>query len=126
MLKNEIKSFVYVLNGVPHGLVLGRLLFIFINDIDEGLTNRILKFADDTKLFDVVTNGDDVEKMRTDICRLCIWLKERLMLFNVDKCKVMPMGVSNENARHFMNNRQLEAVVDECDLGLVMQNNLNF
>ena len=26
------------------------------NNIDEGLTNRILKFADDTKLFGVVTN----------------------------------------------------------------------
>ena len=44
---------------------MGPLLFIiYINDTDEGLTNRVLKFADDTKLFGGVTNKDDVEKMR--------------------------------------------------------------
>ena len=50
----------------------GPLLFIiYINDIDEGLTNTIFKFVADTKLVDVATNGDDVEKMRVDLCRLC-------------------------------------------------------
>ena len=44
--------------------MLGELLFIiYITDIDEALTNKI-KFADDTKLFGVVTNGDNVEKMK--------------------------------------------------------------
>ena len=37
---------------------------------------------------------------------------------------VMHLGVSNENTGYFMDNRQLEAVVDECDLGIKMQNNL--
>ena len=46
------------------------------------------------------------------------------MLFNVDKCKVMHLGVSNENAGYFMDNSQLQAVVDERDLSIVMQNNL--
>ena len=46
------------------------------------------------------------------------------MLFNVDKCKVMHLGVSNENLGYFMGNWQLETVVDERDLGIVMHNNL--
>ena len=29
------------------------------------------------------------------------------MLFDVDKCKVMHLGVSNENVGYFLDNRQL-------------------
>ena len=103
------------------------LLFkMYVNDIDEGLTNRILKITDDTKLFGVLSNGDDVENMRTDRSRLCDWSKEWLMLFNFDKCKVMHLGVGNENAGYYMDKTQSEAVVDERDLGIAMQNNLKF
>ena len=34
------------------GSVLGPILFlVYINDLEEGVTGKILKFADDTKLF---------------------------------------------------------------------------
>ena len=45
------------------------------------------------------------------------------MLLNVDKCKVMHIGLNNNKAKYEMN-VYLEEVTDERDLGVVLQNDL--
>ena len=45
-------DWVEVTSGVPQGSILGPLLFtIFINDLEDNVRNRMLKFADDSKLW---------------------------------------------------------------------------
>ena len=47
------------------------------------------------------------------------WSKEWLILFNLDKCKVMHTGCNNKCNRYKMDHNILEEVDEERDLGLL-------
>ena len=65
--------------------VLGLILFvIYINDVDNSLNCKILKFADDTKIFRTIYSEEDIYKLQTDSCDLVAWSEDWQMLFNVD------------------------------------------
>ena len=48
-------------------------IYIYINDIVDVVSNKILKFADDTKLYRNVTNHSDTEELRADLFNICNW-----------------------------------------------------
>jgi len=113
-----------VLSGIPQGSILGPLLFIiFINDLELGIRNSILKFADDTKLFGGAGTNEDIEQLRKDLFELYTWSEKWQMKFNIDKCKVMHIGVNNKEADYEIAGHKLDKVSEERVLGVIISNN---
>ena len=131
---NGSKSSLFdVSSGVPHGSVLGPLLFIiYINSmvVKAGDTNLLL-YADDLKLYREIKTDEDVETLQTDLDELYDWTQYSLLNFHPDKCVVMRLMSSRSkklrsNALHNMDERRLKAVAEEKDLGISFNDNLTF
>jgi len=76
ILGGEFTEWRDILSGVPQGSVLGPLLFIiYINDIDDDINSKLLKFADDTKIYFKVNSPENIETLREDLCKLVSWSK---------------------------------------------------
>ena len=74
VVDGEVSSWKSVLSGVSQGSVLGPILFmVYINDLEEGVTGKILKFADDTKLFRKTKEIGDKQKLQDDIDKIVRW-----------------------------------------------------
>ena len=124
-MDGEVSSWKSVLNGVPHGSVLGPILFlVYINDLEEGVTGKILKFADATKLFRKVKEIGDTFFLQDDIDKLVKWSEKWQMLFNFGKCKCTHTGPGNTGMNYEMVGTILSKTVKEKDLGVTMNANM--
>ena len=62
------------MSGVPQGSVLGTILFLtYINDLEDDISSKVLKFADDTKVFGMVTNDTDKQSLQDNLDKLVKW-----------------------------------------------------
>ena len=80
-----------VMSDVPQGSVLGSLLFvIYINDLSENIDCNIKQYADDTKLYAIIKNDNDIVQMQHDLDKLLSGLmlgNSPSALINVNICK---------------------------------------
>ena len=118
---DDVSNWKSVLSGVPQGSVLGPILFlIYINDLDEDITSKVLKFADDTKVFRKIESDADRQQLQDDLNKLNEWSEKWQMLFNYGKCKCLHTGHGNEDAQYTMGDTVLNTTVKEKDLGLTI------
>ena len=124
VVDGEVSSWKSVLSGVPQGSVLGPILFlVYINDLEEEVIGKILKFADDTKWFTKTKEiGDNFFYKMTD--KLVKWSEKWQMLFNFGKCKCLHIGPGNTNMTYEMGGTILSTTVKEKDLGVTMNANM--
>ena len=126
---DKYSSWKPVKSGIPQGSVLGPILFvIFINDMPEVVQSFCQLFADDAKMFDTV-NLRDIKagnRLQEDINSVSNWSGKWQLPFNVEKCKVLHIGISNPCRRYKMNGQYLKDVEDEKDLGVLIDSALKF
>ena len=120
MIYINFSNWVNVNSGVPQGSVLVPILFIiYINDIGEGITCKISKFADDTKIANKVTLETQRQLTQSDLNTLVDRFKKWQMNFNLGKWHVLHIGSNNLQANYTMDNIQLTSVDGEKDVGVI-------
>ena len=116
-----VSSWKSVLSGVPQGSVLGPILiWVYINDLEAGVIGKIMKFADDTKLFRKTKEIGDKQKLHDDIDKLARWSEKGKMLFNLGKCKCLHTGPGNTGMDYEMGGTIRSKTVKEKYLGVTM------
>jgi len=79
-----------VVSGVPHGTVLGPLLFlIFINDLPDGLKSSTRLFADDCIVYRQIRAKKDCDILQNDLQTLSEWEQTWGIEFHPQKCTVL-------------------------------------
>ena len=132
VIKGQSLEWTGVSSGVPQGSVLGPLLFIlYVNDLPDEVKSYCKLFADGAKLYKDLQNLEDFETIQNDLNKLCQWTIKWLMIFNVEKCKVMHLVKNNPRFEYEMtdkdgNTKVLKLVEMEKDLGVNVQENLKF
>ena len=79
--------------GVPHGSVLGPLLFlIHIYDLQNNTSFKFLNFADDTMLYETFTKDTYLissKSFNTELKKVSDWLMGNKLKVNLNKIKSM-------------------------------------
>jgi hypothetical protein len=90
-LFETISSLFEVLSDVPQGSVLGLLLFnVYINDLCDSIKHsRYLLFADDIKIYRVVSSPEDCNLLQSDVDSIRSWCAANYMKLNVGKTRVI-------------------------------------
>ena len=86
---------------------------VYINDLEEGVTGKILKFADDTKLFRKTKEIGDKHNLQDDIDKLVKWSEKWQ---NFGKCKCLHTGPGITSMNYEMGGTILSNPVKEKDV----------
>ena len=129
-LKGEKSSWCDVTSSVPQGSVGGPTQFcIYINDMSENIKNKIIQFADDTKMWRIIANEEDRDALQMDLDTLAECSNKWLLKFNPLKCKVLHLGSGNQNYEYTMKDQNgIRIVLGEStlekDLGVLISKDL--
>ena len=127
VLNGAFSNWAKVGSGVPQGSVLGPLLFsVYINDLEENLNCKVLKFADDTKIMTSIASTDDNIRFQKNVDKITAAGDNIEMFYNYKKCKCMHLGRNNPQFNYTIDGNWLDCIDCEKDLGLNIDNKFKF
>ncbi len=109
--------------------VLGPLLFVlYINDLPDVMEydSELYSYDDETKLYRQIKKKDDTKFFQENIICMRQWSDQWLLSFHPKKCKYMRIGRSEVSHGNYYVNEQFLEVEHEKDLGVIIDNRLNF
>jgi len=120
-------------SGVPQGLILSPVLFLFINDLPLTWKNRNGLFADDATFYASASNLTDVQvQLQQDLSNMATWTKDHGMAACPQKTKYVVIGTQQKLSRCeecalslCLDGRQLEQSKEEPLLGLDIDTSLS-
>ena len=118
-----------VTSGVPQGSVLAPLLFImYVKDMQHEVNHaKLVKFADDTKLFLHIENTLSKQQLQQDLDALSEWFTKWRMPVNCSKSGVLKFGKSKQDQETYsLLGQPLALMTLERDLGILMESKLSF
>ena len=86
--------------------------------MEDDISSKVPKFADDTKVFRKITNDTEKKNLQDDLDKLVKWSKKWQMLFNFGKCKCIHIGHGNMDEEYKIGDAVLGRNTQEKDLGV--------
>ena len=71
-------------------------------------------------------SSEDNRKLQCDLDKLSDWTEKWQLYFNTDKCKSLHIGRTNKRQVYQMNGNSLDQVMEEKDLGVIIDHELKF
>ena len=128
--KGYVSTVFGVTSGVPQGSHCAPLLFLlFVNDITERMSSsKCLMFADDLKLYKVISSEADALGLQADLDALWQWTQVHNLFLNVSKCFFISFFRTNHRAptAYLLNGVNLKYNVLAKDLGILFDERLTF
>ena len=116
---------------MPQGSILGPLLFLaYIDDIPQCIQHhsKIAIFADDSKLYKIISKPSDKILFQQDLTRLSNWSHTWAMSLSIPKCKTLNISrkKSPSNRDYHLDGTPLTTVSETILLGITITNNLQW
>ena len=104
---------------------------MYINDLVKSVNCGVKLFADDTVLYEIVTDQETSARVLNENLRqIELWANQWLVKFNPDKTKLMNVSLKRnqtfENFPIYFSGSQLQVVTSHRHLGLEIRNDLKW
>ena len=121
VLNGESSKWEPVQSGIPQGSVLGPTLFVmYINDLPECVKSQAYLFADDTKIFQIISKDEDCTQLQDDLDTVSEWSDKWLLKFHPDKCKHVHIGKKRKEVTYKLVGKEVNKSSKEKDIGVII------